>query len=126
MRHIQILFVPVVLTFDLCQSNIIIKRLAVNIQYNYDTGNDTVKTLLVRTSAALDGGDGRSGRLVTGSGSGDRVVGRRGHGHRRHVDGIAALAFRVLAGHRGAGRGGYQQPHGHEHDLRSDYQYRGY
>jgi len=45
-----------------------------------------------------------------------RVIGRRGHGRRRRVDGIAALAFRVLAGHGRTDGRGQQQPRGREHD----------
>lgn len=63
---------------------------------------------------------GRRGRdrLVAGNGPGGgrRVVRRRGHRHRRRrrqVDGIAALTFRILAGHgRTGGCDGQQQPRG--------------
>jgi len=65
------------------------------------------------TPVSVDwGGCGRRD-LVAG---GRRVVGRRGHGRRWWVDGIAALAFGVLAGHRRAGSRGQQQPRGREHD----------
>lgn len=62
---------------------------------------------------SVDGG-GRGRRDLVARDS--RVIGRHGHGRRRQVDGIAALAFRVLAGHRCTDGRGQQQPRGREHD----------
>lgn len=81
--------------------------------FSKNTENSFSKKKKTRTPVSVDrGGCGRRD-LVAG---GRRVVGYRGHGPRWRVDGIAALALWILAGHCRTGGQGQQHPSGREHD----------
>lgn len=80
---------------------------------------DYTSVALTSAAVSVDGpGRRRYGRRLLSAGcggcGGGHVTRRRRHG-RRPVDRVAALAFRVLAGGRGARRG-QQQPRDREHD----------